>query len=90
VRLQVAAAGGGGGGQGGWPVEEAAVVVGARAAGRWAGALGISFFFMKLSSPRARWISRRMSAERGPTCFQRRRLRWHSGAERPSPRASSR
>jgi hypothetical protein len=44
--LQVAAAGGGGGGQGGRPVEEAAAAVGARAAGRWAGMLGISFFFV--------------------------------------------
>jgi hypothetical protein len=61
--------GGGGGGQGG------------RLVGRctW----GFLFFcFMKLSSPRARWASRRMSTERGPTCSRRRRLRRHSGAER--------
>jgi hypothetical protein len=90
VLILVAAAGGGGGfmrlqwlvGGGWWVVGPGR---------RWGRSAGLGFFcFLKIPSPRARWASRHMSAERGPACSRRRRLRRYSGTLRPSPRASSR
>jgi hypothetical protein len=45
---------------------------------RWGGGRPVFFCFIKISSPRARWASRRMSTERVPGCSRRRQLRRYS------------